>query len=382
MKATLKTLLPAALAAAALLGACGSSSPTSSSTTTTTGSAPGSSTTVASAPATSNPPSAVTLDESGSSLVFPFLQALVTPLHQAFSNVTLAPAAGGSGKGISDATAGISALGGSDAYLTTAELGQGLANIPIAVSAQDVFYHLPGIANLKLSGSVLSQMYQGKITTWDAPAVTALNPGVTIPATKVIPIHRSDSSGDTFLFTGYLSKADPNGWGGSSGPGQGTTVTWPSVPAALTASGNPGMVSACQQAAGCVAYVGISAQVTAQQAMLQEAQLGNQAGDFVTADATTINDAVTSGAGNVGANLVADLLYAPGAMSYPIVNFEYMVLKSQQSDPNVALAIRDFLTFAISTTGGSTPALLGPEDFQALPSTVLPKVYAAISAVQ
>jgi phosphate transport system substrate-binding protein len=306
----------------------------------------------------------------------------VTPLGGAFSNVKLSPAAGGSGKGVTDATNGISQMGGSDAYLTNAELSSGLANVAIAVSAQDMFYNLPGVSNLKLSGSVLSQMYQGKITTWSDAAVAKLNPGVKLPSTKVIPVHRADSSGDTFLFTGFLSRADASGWGASSGPGQGTTVTWPSVASAQTASGNPGMVAACKASPGCVAYVGISAQKTAQSVGLGEAALQDQAGDFVTADATTINNAVGQSAGSVGSNLVANLLYATGAMSYPIVNFEYIVVKSKQADPTTALAIRDFLSFAISPTGGSAPALLAKDNFQPLPSSVLPKVNAAIAAIQ
>lgn len=383
-------LIPAAtVAAVAALGlsACGSSPASSASTSGTAATSSAGSTTSSStgsaSPATSNPSSPVTLNESGSSLLYPFLQELVAPFNQAFPNATLAPAAGGSGKGITDATNGISQMGGSDAYLTTAELGSGLANIPAAVSAQDVFYNLPGVtASLKLTGSVLAQMYEGKITTWNDAAVAKLNPGVSLPATKVVTIHRSDSSGDTFLFSGFLSKTDPNGWGGPSGPGQGTTVSWPAAPGALTASGNPGMVAACKASPGCVAYVGISAQSTAQQAKLGEAQLQDRAGDFVTASATTINNAVSNAAGNVPADLVADLLYAPGSMSYPIVNFEYLVVKPKQADPNTALAIRDFLSFATSTSGGSTPPLLSKENFQALPASVLPKVEAAIGQIQ
>jgi len=384
-------LIPLAVAAAALVGACGSSSSTSSGATTTAKSSP---TSASSSPTSSsgsgggggaviaNPSAAVNLTESGSSLLYPYLQELVGPVKQAYSNVTLAPAAGGSGKGITDATNGISQIGGSDAYLTNAELGSGLANIPIAVSAQDVAYNLPGVTNLKLSGPVLSQIYQGKITTWNNPAIAKLNPGVTLPSMKVIPVHRSDSSGDTFIFTGYLSKSDSSGWGGNSGPGQGTTVTWPSVPSALTASGNPGMVSACKASPGCLAYVGISAQSTATKAGLALAQLKNQAGSFVSANPATIESAVSNGGSNVGSNLVADLIFAPGAMSYPIVNFEYTVVKPKQSDPNTALGIRDFLTFATSPTGGSTAALLSKEDFQALPTSVLPKVKTAIATVK
>jgi phosphate transport system substrate-binding protein len=386
-------MIPFAVAAALAVGACGSSSssssattaaPGTSATTATTAASGGSVTTAASSggPQVGNPTSSVTLNESGSSLLYPFLQTLVSPLKSAYSNVALAPAAGGSGKGISDATSGVSQMGGSDAYLTPAELSAGtLLNVPIAVSAQDVYVNLPGVTNLKLSGQVLSDIYQGKVTKWNAPEISALNTGTTLPSTSIYPIHRSDSSGDTFLFTSFLSKTDTSGWGSSSGPQFGTTVKWPSVSNALTASGNPGMVSTCKATVGCVAYIGISAQSTATAAGLELASLKNQAGDYLTASATTINSAVAASTADVPANLAASLIYASGAMSYPIVNFEYIVVKKSQSSANTALAIRDFLTFAISTTGGSTPTLLASKNFQALPTSVVSKVNTAIASI-
>jgi phosphate transport system substrate-binding protein len=375
------TVIPLLAAAATLAAACGGggsktgsgSSPGTTSSATSAGS--GSTT---SAVKTGNPPSPVTVTESGSSLLYPFLQELVSPLSAAYSNVKLEPGAGGSGKGITDATNGITTIGGSDAYLNGAELSSGMMNVPIAVSAQDVFYNLRGVKNLKLTGSVLARMYEGKITTWNAPAIAQLNPGVHLPPTKVVTVHRSDSSGDTFLFTGFLSKTD-SAWG--SRVGQNTTVTWPSAPGALTASGNPGMVQACAKAPGCVAYIGISAQSDALAANLEEARLQDKAGQFVTANATTIANAVKNSAASVPGNLVADLLYSAGNDSYPIVNFEYIIVKPTQPDANTALAVRDFLTFAIGPSGGSSPALVAKENFQALPSNVIPKVDAAIAKI-
>ncbi|MDQ2754039.1 MAG: substrate-binding domain-containing protein, partial [Actinomycetota bacterium] len=110
---------------------------------------------------TGNPASAATLNESGSTLILPYLQELVSPLQQAYSNVTLAPSGGGSGKGISDAAAGTTQLGGSDAYLSPGQMKQypDLLNVPIAVSAQAVNYNLPGVTGLKLSGDVLAKIY-------------------------------------------------------------------------------------------------------------------------------------------------------------------------------------------------------------------------------
>ena len=364
------------------LAACGSSSTSSSSSTTT-----GSATTAASSPTTAtgstnigNPASPVTLNEAGSSLLYPFLQELVTPLNAKYSNITLAPAAGGSGKGISDAIAGTVQMGGSDAYLSNSELSAnpGLLNIPIVISAQAVNYNLPGVSNLKLSGNVLAEMYQGKITRWNDAAIAALNPGVTLPNTGVVPVRRVDSSGDTFIFTSLLS-ATNTAW--QNGPAFGTTVTWPAASGELTANGNPGMVQTCKATPGCVAYVGVSAESSAQKAALGEAMLQNKAGSFVQPNAATINAAVAAGAGNLPDNLAAPLIYEPGANSYPIVNFEYLVVKSTQSSADTAQAIRTFLAWAMDPTGGSTPSYLAKEDFVALPSSAVPKVQAAIAKI-
>lgn len=363
---------------AASLTACGSS--TTSSTPTTAG---GSATTAAPAATvkTGNPSKPVTLSEDGSSLLSPYLQELAAPLQAAYPNISFTPAAGGSGKGISDALSGVSDLGGTDAYLSPgqAQTNPNVQNIPIVVSAQAINYNLPGVTQpLKLSGNVLAQMYTGKITKWNSPQIAQLNPGVNLPATTVVPLHRSDSSGDTFLFSSFLS-ATNQAW--SSSPGMGTSITWPQVNGQLTASGNPGMVQTCQSTPGCIAYVGVSSESAAKAANLGEAQLQNKAGQFTTPTTDAINAAVSNSLGNVQPNLVANLIDAPGATSYPIVNFEYLVVKNTQPDADTALAVRSFFAFALDPTKGATPANLAKEGFVALPSSILPKVQAAVNKI-
>ena len=373
----MKRLILLALVGSVALAACGGSSNNASSTTSTTA---GTTTTTSVTVTTGNPTAAVTLNEAGSSLLYPFLQELVTPLHTQYSNITLAPSPGGSGKGISDAISGVVQMGGSDAYLSPGQLSAnpGLMNIPIAVSAQAVNYNLSGVSNLKLSGDVIAQIYEGKITKWNAQPIAALNQNVTLPDTTIVPVRRVDSSGDTFIFTSFLSATNTT-W--QSGPAFGTTVTWPAAPGELTANGNPGMVQTCKATPGCIAYVGVSAEASAQTAGLGEAMLENKAGQFVQPSSDTITAAAAAGSGNVPANLAQSLIYEDGAQSYPIVNFEYMVLKSSQSSSDTALAMRTFLAWAVDPAGGSSSTYLAKEDFVALPATVLPKVKAAIAQI-
>ena len=360
-----------ALAGALLVSACGASSTSTTAATATSTPTP---------VATGNPTSAVAITEDGSSLLYPYLEELATPLNTAYPNITLSPAAGGSGKGQSDAETGAVNMGGSDAYLSNGAEAEypGILNVPIAVSAQAVNYNLPGVSNLKLSGNVIAQMYQGSITKWNDSAIAALNPGVTLPSTTIVPVRRIDSSGDTFIFTSFLS-ATNTAWSG--GPSFGTTVSWPSVSNELTASGNPAMITTCQGAPGCIAYVGVSAEATAISDGLGEVNLENQAGNFVLPTATNINAAVAVGATNVAKDLRQSLIYESGANSYPIVNFEYLVLHKAQSSLPMALAIRTFLTWAISSTGGATSANLTKENFVVLPTSVIPNVTAAIDSI-
>lgn len=330
--------------------------------------------------ATGNPASPVTLNEAGSSLLYPFLQELVSPLHQRYSNITLAPAAGGSGKGISDAISGTVQMGGSDAYLSRGQMSQnrGLMNIPIVVSAQAINYNLPGVKGLKLTGNILAKVYEGKISKWNDSAIASINSGVRLPAMTIVPVRRVDSSGDTFLFTGLLS-ATNSAW--KNGPAFGTTVTWPAARGELTANGNPGMVQTCKSTPGCVAYVGVSAEKDAQSARLGEALLQNKAGRFLLPTRDTITAAAAAGSSTVPPNLAQPLIYLDGGNSYPIVNFEYLVVKSRQSSADVATTIRTFLSWAMDSSGGSASGYLSKEDFVLLPTSVAPKVRAAIAKI-
>lgn len=332
--------------------------------------------------ATGNPTSAVTLSESGSSLLLPYLQEVVAPLTAAYPNITLTPSGGGSGKGISDAIAGNSVLGGTDAYLSPAQLQQHptIANIPIAVSAQGIWVNLPGVTSLQLSGDVIAKIYEGSITRWNDPAIAALNSGVTLPSTAIMPLVRQGSAGDTFLFTSFLT-ATNSGW--SSGPGAGTSVTWPKVSTEGSASSNPGMVAACKT--GCIAYIGVSASAAATTAGLLEAQVANKSGAFVTPTPTTIAAAVTAGASSIPANLALSLIDQDGAQSYPIVNFEYVAVNTTQSSADAALALRTFLDWTIDPNGGSMPSLLSAENFiglqGSLPASVLTAITAKINSI-
>lgn len=358
--------LAAVSAATIALGACGANSPKTTSTT-----AAGPNTTTGSA-SSSGGGAGVTLTEAGSSLLFPLFQIWAPAYHRTDPTVTISPAAGGSGLGISDAIAGTVNIGASDAYLPAAEVSAhpDLENIPLAISAQMINYNLPGVSkHLKLSGPIVSAIYQGKITTWNDSAIAAANPGVTLPPTKIVPLHRSDSSGDTFLFTTYLSDADPSGWGTKYHFN--TAYQGPPISGALAENGNGGMVTGCAATPGCIAYIGISYLAKTEKAGLGEAMIRNAAGNYLLPDASTITTEASGFASKTPANEAISLIYGPAAQGYPIINYEYAIVSTKQPSSTTASALRAFLTWASSPARGSSPTYLDQVGFQALPANVV-----------
>lgn len=330
--------------------------------------------------AAGNPASPVTVTETGSTLMLPYLQQLVGPLRQVYPNIILQPSGGGSGKGIADALGGAVDLGGSDAYLGNSQQQANLdvLDLPVVVSAQAVDYNLPGLNDLRLNGELLARIYRGEVTRWNDPAISALNPGVTLPGTAVVPVRRAEPSGDTFLFTQFLSNSTDS-W--RTTPGYGASVDWPAVPGELAARGNAGMVSTCGATPGCVAYVGVSAEHAAAAAGLSQAQLQNRAGNFLQPTHDTVSAALYTAQQLVPDDLRQSLVYASGANSYPIVNYEYLMVKTTQRGADRAMAIRTLLSWLIDPAGGSSPEHLSPVNFVALPDGVLARVRAAIPRI-
>jgi phosphate transport system substrate-binding protein len=316
-------------------------------------------------------PSGGQVTETGSTLLYPLFNLWASGYNEKYSSTSIQTAGTGSGTGISDATNGTINIGASDAYLSPSEVtaSPDLKNIPLAISAQLVAYNVPGItAHLKLSGKLLSQIYSGTVTNWNASQIASANPGVTLPNLPIVTLHRSDSSGDTFLFTTYLSKADPSGWGAKIGFN--TTVPWPNAPGALGESGNSGMVSGCKATAGCIAYVGISYQTQVLQAGLGYAALGNAKGQYVLPTQTSIAAEAAGFVKKTPANGTISLIYGPTTGGYPIINYEYAIVSTNQSSSSDAKNIRSVLEWAINPKQGSATTYLSQVDFLPLPTKV------------
>lgn len=315
------------------------------------------------------PHAAVQLTEDGSSLLYPLYQAWAAGYAKSHPGFSSTSGADGSGTGIADAENGTTDFGASDAYLPPGTYTEypTIENIPTAISAQMINYNVPGLntRHLKLDGPVVAQMYEGKIRNWDNKAIKKLNPGVKLPNLKVVPVHRSDSSGDSFLFSSYLAYSDPSSFAGEQGPS--TLPTFPSVPGELAAKGNSGMVAACASAKGCVAYIGVSYHKDIASDHLGMALLKNKAGNFELPFAKAI-EAEAASFPKVPANGAVSLIFGTAKDGYPIINYEYIVLKTNQSSSLVASTMKAFLSWCINPKDGNSTSYLGKVGFKPLPS--------------
>jgi phosphate transport system substrate-binding protein len=354
---TAAALIPMALTAAA----CSSSTPSSTTSSTTT---PTASAAAAASPSIPAAPSSGTLTETGSSVMFPLVSEWQKGYTAAYPGIKISTASTNSGTGITDAGQGLVNIGTADAHLSATQTVQysSLENIPMGVDAIEVVYNLTGLtAPLNLNGNVLAQIYDGKITTWNDSAIAKLNPGVKLPSTKIVTIHRADSSGSTVLFAQYLNAQDPTDWPSTL---ISSTPTWPSVPGSLAETGSGAMVSGAGSTPGSIAYVGVSYASKIEKAKLSEAALANGAGKFTTATAAALTAAVDSFPA-VPADGSESLINTSAAAGYPISGYEYTVVNTTQSSTTEADLIKNFLYWALTT--GSSPSYLGKVNFVPLP---------------
>lgn len=363
-------LVGAAMLAVGALAGCGSGSDTTGGNGNTAGNSTAST-------------GAVTLAESGSSLLYPLFNNEWIPAYASVDkSVTLTAESSGSGTGIAKAIAGQVQIGASDAYLSDGQMQQHptMLNIPLAVSAQQVMYNVPGLGknvHLKLDGPTLAAIYEGKVQYWDDASITTLNPDVKLPHQRIIPVHRSDSSGDTFLFTQYLSDTDA-AW--KTSIAYGTSVSWPAVQGALGAKGNSGVVQTLAATPGSIGYVGISWLDQGVQQGLGYAALKNHNGQFELPTADAIQKEAAAGVNQVPDDERISLINLPADGGYPIVNFEYAIVNSQQP-ADVATALKKFLTWAIDPQQGGGSQYLTPVHFLPLPAAIQSKSQAQISKI-
>ena len=271
---------------------------------------------------------------------------LVAPLVAQWSNdyakkagVTITYGAIGSGGGIAQITARTVDFGASDAPLTSDQASscKGCVQVPWALAATLVSYNVKGApAKLKLSGPVLANIYLGKVTQWNDRSIAALNPGSRLPETKIRPVFRSDSSGDTYAFSDFLSKASPE-WKAQKG-----VSTQIAFPTGAGGAGNDGVAAAIARTDGSLGYLAIS-YVFANK--LDYALIRNDAGNFPVPGPDTIT-AAAAAIKTIPPDNAISITNPPASApdAYPISTFTYVIFPTTSSK---AKALREFVTYAI-----------------------------------
>jgi phosphate transport system substrate-binding protein len=290
----------------------------------------------------------VTLTETGSTLLQPLFDIWVADYMKSHRGVTITVGGTGSEAGIRLAASGAAEIGASDAYMSDAQVRQmtDVINIPLAIAAQTINYNVPGLGtpDLKLDGPTIAGIYTGRVRFWDDPRIAAMNSGQNLPHHEIVPLHRAEGSGDTFVLTQFLSFSTPE-W--ESDKGYGTSVDWPTVAGAVAVTGNDGMVKALKATPYSIGYVGISFADAVQAAELGVVSLKNGNGFFVLPTRETIAAGAAALVPRTPPDERLTLAFAPGETSYPLVSYEYAIVSKHQKNPAVAVAVRRFLLWCI-----------------------------------
>jgi len=278
---------------------------------------------------------------SGAGATFPYpVYAKWAAAYATETGVKLNYQSIGSGGGIKQIEADTVDFGASDAPLKPAELAKGhLMQFPTVMGGVVPVVNVPGInsGDLKLSPTLLADIYLGKVNKWNDPAITALNPGLKLPAKAITVVHRSDGSGTTWIYTNYLSKVSP-AW--HEKVGNNKSVAWP---VGIGGKGNEGVASYVGRIKGSIGYVEYA---YALQNKMAHVKLKNAAGHFVEPNSATFQAAAANADWAHAAGFYMVLTDQPGAQSWPITGATFILIHTAQKKPEVGKAVLAFFDWA------------------------------------
>jgi phosphate transport system substrate-binding protein len=311
-----------------------------------------------------------TLNGSGSSFQLVYQQAAIQAFKSVQPNMTVNYGGGGSGKGRTDLASGVVNFAGSDSPIPSAEVanfkGKKVLYFPVILGPITVSYNLSGVTNLKLDAPTIANIFQGKIKTWNDPAIKALNPGVTLPSTPISLAVRSDSSGTTANFSLFLMTAAPSVWKlGSS-----STISWPST--AHAGNGNGGVAQIVKSTPGAIGYVDYA---DAKAAGLTYASVKNKSGNYIapsTASASAAGTTVT-----LAPDLTFAAVWSSNPQAYPITYQSWDLVYQKQSSANNAKMLKAYIGYLI----GDGQKLLSGLGYAPLPANIDAKAKAQLSKI-
>jgi phosphate transport system substrate-binding protein len=316
----------------------------------------------------------VLINAAGATFPYPMYSKWFDEYHKK-ANAQINYASIGSGGGIAQVTAGTVDFGASDGPMTDEQIkafqdkqGSAILHFPTVMGADVPVYNIPGVtAALNFTPEALAGIFLGKITKWNDPELTKANPGVKLPSSNIVVVHRSDGSGTTYIWVDYLCKVSKE-W--ETKVGRGTSVKWP---VGLGGKGNEGVSGSVQQTANSIGYVEL---IYAIQNKMTYGKVKNAAGEFVQASLAGVTAAAATA--TIPDDFRVSITNAPGKGVYPISSFTWLLIPSKISDPAKKKAITGFLTWMMTDGQKMTEAL----SYAPLPQAVVAKEMKAIAKIQ
>src|SRR5258705_10055019 len=314
----------------------------------------------------------VQINGAGATFPYPIYSKWFSEYNKLHPDVEINYQSIGSGGGIRQVLAQTVDFGASDGPMTDEQLSQAkvkILHIPTVLGAVVPAYNVPGVSGeLKFAPDVLANIFLGKITSWNDPAIGKANPGVTLPNQPIIVIHRSDGSGTTYIFTDYLSKVSKE-W--ETTVGKGTSVKWPG---GMGGKGNEGVAGQIRMLAGSIGYVEL---IYAVQNNIAYGSVKNAAGNFVKASLEGVTEAAAS-VKSMPTDFRVSITNAPGKTAYPISSFTWLLIPVQAKNPKNGQILADFLNWMVNDGQKMTTQLA----YAPLPEGVAEKVKVTIKQVQ
>jgi phosphate transport system substrate-binding protein len=315
----------------------------------------------------------VLLNGAGATFPGPIYTKWFDVYHQAHPNVQINYQAIGSGGGIRQLLAGTVDFGASDGPMSDEQLAQAkfkVLHFPTVLGAVVPSYNVPGVTGeLNFTQYALAGIYLGTITKWNDPVIAKANPGVNLPANDIVVVHRSDGSGTSYIWTDFLSKVSTD-W--ASKVGKNTAVNWP---VGLGGKGNEGVTGLVKQTPNSIGYIEL---VYAAQNGITFGKVQNAAGQYVKADLASVTAAASGASKDIPDDFRVSITNAPGAQSYPIASFTWLLIPAQIQDAAKRDEIKGFLKWMLTDGQGYNEGLT----YAKLPKAVIDKELKAILLIQ
>jgi phosphate transport system substrate-binding protein len=323
-------------------------------------------------PSAAPAPPALSLTATGATFPFPIYSKWFTEYNRVHPDVQINYNSLGSGAGIRQLQAGTVDFGASDVPMTDDQLHQTkvpVLHFPTVLGAVVATYHIEGVTQeLNFTGPVLADIFLGKITKWNDPALASLNKGVNLPDADIVVVHRSDGSGTSFVWTDYLSKVSPE-W--KSKVGASASVNWP---VGMGGKGSEGVTGLVKEQPGALGYVELTYAI---QNQLLYGRVKNSAGVFQKADLAAVTAAAASEAKKIPVDFRVSITNASGKAAYPICTFTYMLIPSKFDDAAKKNSIKDFLHWMLTEGQNDAEGLF----YAKLPKDVVARELKAIAQI-